>query len=164
MYSFLRCEKQKLFSFFLKKSFPFHTPSQKNSPEQLLEMWEAKAFFLFFSISQQVFPFSHPCFVGSTTRTVANAAYQWEDPFLVFNLCVCLFVCSGELCFQGRPIRFQFAMLPPFFHTELPITGQCCRRMLCSQIFWFSRILTEPMPCWEMSPLKSLLLLFNSRE
>ncbi len=49
MNSYLRCEKQKLFSVFLKKSFSF----------------------------------SHPCFVGIATRTVASAAGQWKDPFHV---------------------------------------------------------------------------------
>ncbi len=72
-------------NFFLKKSFSFHTPSQKISHVQLFDLWfiwgvESKNFSTFF---QKVFSFSHPCFVGSTTRTVANAADQWKDPFLV---------------------------------------------------------------------------------
>ncbi len=40
------------------------------------------------------------------------------------------FVCSGEPCFQGRPIRFRILMPSPFIHTERPVTGPCCKQVL----------------------------------
>ncbi len=46
------------------------------------------------------------------------------------TICLFLFICSGEPCFQGRPIHFWILMPSPLIHTKCPVTG-CDRWMLC---------------------------------